>query len=253
MSNTIQIKRGEGRPDGKLAPYELGFDTSTQQLYIGGPLTEDNQYGSAILINSAGVNLETAIMKTVDSKENEQILQVYCKGVIPGKKYTILLYTMQKSHGNASRYWRHPSNTIPDELIKSVRGRFTGYANLAGEPTLPDGDIVFPSAPEWMKRNGVLQTEWSFEIDEETPPIFELNLNNWINDLLKPVSATEPNGTWDLIGLAHKHQKKASRMFQFRIKDDETGVIGEATNFVTLSNVSRSNGQTFIKYFSIKN
>lgn len=37
MSNIIQIKRGNGiPPDGSLAPYELGIDTSDYQLYIGG-------------------------------------------------------------------------------------------------------------------------------------------------------------------------------------------------------------------------
>lgn len=40
MSNSIQIKRGSGRPNNKLFPFELGFDTSEGFLYIGGPLEE---------------------------------------------------------------------------------------------------------------------------------------------------------------------------------------------------------------------
>lgn len=52
MSNTIQIKRGAGKPDEKLAPYELGIDIVDGQLYYGGSLTtlEDGvtkSYGDA--------------------------------------------------------------------------------------------------------------------------------------------------------------------------------------------------------------
>lgn len=38
MSNTIQIKRGIGKPDEKLAPYELGIQTDdNNKIFIGGP------------------------------------------------------------------------------------------------------------------------------------------------------------------------------------------------------------------------
>lgn len=255
MSNVVQIKRGNGKPDGKLAPYELGFDTSTQQLYIGGPFTEDNQYGNAILINSAGVNLETVTMKTTlmkkgASKKDNQILQIYCEGLVPGRKYTILLYTMQKSRGNTSRYWRHPSNTIPEGDLNTVIGKFTGYANIVGNSTIP----------EWMERKGVLQTEWEL-IPEKTSEIYEICLNTWIKDLLKPVQV-DGAIQWNLIGIANKKQTSVSRLFQFRIQDNETGIIGEPTNFLTLSsvnltpNIDEEGNEIFrpvIEYFSIKN
>lgn len=48
MSNSIQIKRGPGRPDNKLLPYELGFDTTEGFLYIGGLLKEEGGLGPAI-------------------------------------------------------------------------------------------------------------------------------------------------------------------------------------------------------------
>ena len=53
MSNTIQTKRGTGKPDGKLAPYELGYDINSGFLYIGGELEDDDidqgtkKYGEA--------------------------------------------------------------------------------------------------------------------------------------------------------------------------------------------------------------
>lgn len=46
MSNTIQMKRGSGKPDNKLAPYELGIDIDDGQLYFGGPI-DNNKYGEA--------------------------------------------------------------------------------------------------------------------------------------------------------------------------------------------------------------
>lgn len=60
MSNTIQIKHGEGLPDdGVLKPYELGFDTERQALYIGNenqepaPVIAEHAYG-ADYANTAG-------------------------------------------------------------------------------------------------------------------------------------------------------------------------------------------------------
>ena len=52
MANVIQIKHGAGNPNGKLAPYELGYVTDTGYLYIGGQMKaneEDKtlQYGDA--------------------------------------------------------------------------------------------------------------------------------------------------------------------------------------------------------------
>lgn len=54
MSNTIQIKRGSGSPPtGSLAPYELGIDSVSGYLYIGGELVPDDsgngtlKYGDA--------------------------------------------------------------------------------------------------------------------------------------------------------------------------------------------------------------
>ena len=39
MSNIIQIKRGNGKPDGKLAPYELGVQINdSNKLFIGGTI-----------------------------------------------------------------------------------------------------------------------------------------------------------------------------------------------------------------------
>lgn len=58
MSNIIQIKRGIGKPDGKLAPYELGIDTEEYELFVGGLLVDEDgiqKYGAA-----RGIKVSTA-------------------------------------------------------------------------------------------------------------------------------------------------------------------------------------------------
>ena len=85
MSNTIQIKHGEGLPDdGVLKPYELGFDTERQALYIGNesqepaPVIAEHAYG-ADYANTAGwaaygsfsKNAEYAEMANLDINGNK--------------------------------------------------------------------------------------------------------------------------------------------------------------------------------------
>lgn len=55
MANVIQIKHGTGNPDGRLAPYELGYREFGESgcLYIGGE-QRDGEYGDAIPLNVFG-------------------------------------------------------------------------------------------------------------------------------------------------------------------------------------------------------
>ena len=50
MGNIFTIKHGEGNPDKKLQPFELGFDSKGKKLYIGGEKDADGTLGSAIPI-----------------------------------------------------------------------------------------------------------------------------------------------------------------------------------------------------------
>lgn len=243
MSNTIQIKRGPGRPkQGGLNPYELGFDIIHEKLYIG---LED---GSNIEI----VNPPKAtLLKSKDRAEEPRMLKVYCDGLIPGRAYTLLLYTLQRSRRNASRYWRHPLNEIPDGNIIKNRGKFTGYANLANSSL---GGKQFGDVPNWMGNYGVLRTEWSF-VPVEDHHVIEINLNLWLQDLLKPKESESQE--WVMIGLPNRQQDRSSRLFTFRVRDDATQQIGMNTNFMALSDVTMNlgEGETLPKigYFSIKN
>lgn len=248
MSNTIQIKRGSGMPpDNTLAPYELGYDTHGRQLFIGHPSDTDETTVHAQLIGSDPLPV-TTLMKNRESKKDNQVLQIYCEGLIPGKTYTICLYTLQKSRGNASRYWRHPKNERDSD---TEMGTFTGYANMANQ--IIDGRISegvrHPDVPGWMPNGGVLKTEWTFTADTETR-LYEISLNTWILDLLKPIPTT---GEWGLIGLANNKQDTTSRAFQFRLLTDD-GRVGTTNSTLVLSRVHKvlEDNSVSIGFFSIR-
>ena len=42
MANIFTIKHGTGNPSHKLQPYELGYSTDEEKLYIGGEADEEN-------------------------------------------------------------------------------------------------------------------------------------------------------------------------------------------------------------------
>ena len=79
MSNTILIKHGNGVPNGKLLPYELGYCDDNSLLYIGGKKTSDGNLGDAILINPSLENARgilgiehggTGAINVIDARNN---------------------------------------------------------------------------------------------------------------------------------------------------------------------------------------
>lgn len=251
MSNTIQIKRGSEAPSaGQLTPYELGYDTSGKTLYIG------DIDGSAIKLGQGSVPIPTTtLMKSKNNKRNAQKLQIYCYNLKPNTTYSIFLYTLQKSRGNASRYWRHPANTLdPDH-----QGKYCGYANLLAEEAKKTGADHPEEAPDWMPNRGVLQTEWTFDTgNEEYSKIFKIDLNEWIAALMKP--NLKSTNEWTMMGVSSKKPRKTSRQFQFRIvtSDGSTKAIGDTNNTLYLSGVvgqenqEKTECQININFFSIK-
>ena len=249
MSNIIQIKRGAGAPsNGQLAPYELGYDVSGKGLYIG------DMDGSAIKLGQGNALIPTTtLMKSRNSKKEAQKLQIYCYNLKPNTNYSIYLYTMQKSRGNASRYWRHPANTSEGVY----QGKYCGYANLVAEAAVTGED--YPDIPDWMPHSGVLQTEWNFSTEaHEYSKVYEIDLNEWIADLMKP--NLQGNDEWTMMGISSKNPRKTSRQFQFKIvsSDGSTEAIGDTNNTLCLSGVERryqgevQGYQIHINFFSIK-
>lgn len=269
MSNIIQIKHGNDVPDGKLAPYELGYSDTEGKLYIGGPLV-DGQFGNAKEISGSSGGSDapgdiliptTTIIKgrtyqifdengkpleKVPVKKTDKVIKIYCSNLKPNTTYKLLLYTLQKNRGNASRYWRHPDDRITRTGGLINKGKITGYANIAGAERQNRNN--FPPVQDWMLRKdrlqdpnadlykGVLQTEWEFTTNENFY-VFELNLNSWILPLLKPMDDyNDQDGQWTLMGIPTLHPSKYCRLFQFRIRDRD-GQIGIANNFMAISNV----------------
>lgn len=79
MSNTIQIKRGNGAPpDSTLAPYELGYDATEGFLYIGGALEVDDptqgtmKYGATQGIKVDFAESAESAKKLVNTDINEE-------------------------------------------------------------------------------------------------------------------------------------------------------------------------------------
>ena len=232
MSNIVQIKRGTGAPsNGQLAPYELGYDVSGKGLYIG------DIDGSATKLGQGSAPIPTTtLMKSKDSRKEAQKLQIYCYNLKPNTNYSIYLYTIQKSRGNASRYWRHPANTSSGVH----QGGYCGYANLVAEAAITGED--YPEIPDWMAHGGV----------------YEIDLNQWIADLMKP--NLQGSGEWTMMGVSSKKPRKTSRQFQFKIvsSDGLTKAIGDTNNTLYLSGVVRSyqeqaeEDQIHINFFSIR-
>lgn len=261
MSNIIQIKRGSGTPsNNSLAPYELGYDTDGRQLFIGHPSDPSNTGEITVypqVIGSSSPLPVTTLMKDRKSKKENQVLQIYCEGLVPGEEYTICLYTLQKSRGNSSRYWRHPSNTKPIKEVDGEQivefGKFTGYANMADQ--IIDGHVSevnrHPSIPDWMPRGGVLQTEWPPFKAEAEAELHEIPLNEWILDLLKPIPSMNE---WGLIGLANDKQDTTGRAFQFRLltEDERVGTTNSTLVLSRVHKTSKDDGSVSIGFFSIR-
>ena len=261
MSNIIQIKHGSGVPNGKLAPYELGYSDTEEKLYIGGPL-EDDQFGGAkeILGGSSGSNKvpKAAIIKGKTTRNDNQTIKISCANLEKNTSYKLYLYTFQKQRGKSSRYWRHPADKkLYNDQGNLMNGLFTGFANIANREKPNSGQ--FPEVPEWMSRNeqedpdlykGVLQTEWEFTTGNNTSYVLELNINTWILPLLKP--SDEDGYNWTLMGVPTQRPNKYTRLFQFRVvKEDQIGI---AENFMAISDVSYNpqNNECLVKYLSIR-
>ena len=260
INNTIQIKRGSGKPDGQLAPYELGYDVSSKILYIGGPLVyqEDGSatYGEAIALTGVGSGESIVVREnkpkieltkpcgeavsayslqqlengTVSDDNTSQKIVCVCTNLKPNTTYTIKLYTMQRSRGNAYRQWRHPSNEYAEtENGEFARGECTGYINIAGTlvNALQYPEEYFSSVPTWMPREGILQTEWQFTTGEKVsgPKEYYIYLGSWLLPLLKPVFPNQDY--WTMMGLASDKWNKASRLFRFSVQEEGTNIESE--------------------------
>lgn len=85
MSNIIQIKRGTGEPNGKLAPYELGINTENYELFVGGPLVNEDgtsKYGAAQGITVQALSKTLPIDQGGTGIDNEADLKKFILNII---------------------------------------------------------------------------------------------------------------------------------------------------------------------------
>lgn len=180
QGNVIQIKRGPGTPPvGTLAPYELGFDTSGNQLYIGG----DGDNAPAIQISGAGGGggaSTTYIKSTIadypklsgevdDTKRFQRALAANRVLYVPGGEYKLsdtltirqncelelaqdTVLKFQQLDGNCIEL-RSSSTLRGNHSILSVPFKFTG--NVISSATTEDTSSDTPPyrhwSPQWKR------------------------------------------------------------------------------------------------------
>jgi hypothetical protein len=152
-------------------------------------------------------------------KGGKKTARVICHGLVPGETYEIHLYTSARRGGRQQDPWRHPSN---ENTGNGYTGK--GYANLATTLYAGKGEL-YPAAPDWMPRGGILQTEWTITAEAETQEL-KIELGKWLLPMLKPMHGTFGIDRYGLIGVANKC--KAPLLFKFCVVKD--GVSFECKN-----------------------
>lgn len=202
-------------------------------------VTYDGSEDVSINLNSGG----SSNSFYTDLSRTQQTVTVNCYDLIPGEEYEIHLYTASRRRGNAKGRWLHPSNTNT-----GVGFTGKGYARLAGrtyasvkiEGRPPEISELYPSVPEWMPNDGILQTEWGFTASGETDQI-TIDLRTWLLPMLKPLEGDWDNG-YALIGIGvSKLDPIVPLMMQFRIVRKSTGEVG---NSIDILRVGQRRGET---------
>lgn len=142
MSNTIQIKRGAGKPDGKLAPYELGYDINSKLLYIGGDLVDDDsgngikKYGQA-----QGIKVTEAMIADTASK-TKKIINNNGEGLTLGSKTTPIFLQngeFQPCGGSSISGTIEKAEMLATPRQIGVNLTLNTYANFNGQQNIETG------------------------------------------------------------------------------------------------------------------
>ena len=168
------------------------------------------------MIHTTMIKVGAHTVEDSDTGEKTKVprkIYLQCHNLVPGRQYTIKLYTKQRRRGKSSLNWYfNPQDKQYTRL---------GYESLA----LTNGTSV----PDWMPNGGILQNTWTFIASETTYKML-LPLETWILDLLKP-----KEDKWMLMGTQEGHN--VARQFQFRIYDPVEDYEGEAKNTLLINEV----------------
>lgn len=130
--NIIQIKRGTGTPNGKLAPYELGISTDDNTLYIGGALelvqgesegSDKYTYGAARSIRVEYANKATNSTNSTNS--------VNAKKMVNSE-----LNALNVGSSNTPVYFSNGIPVICTEMLSSTGGSINGNLTINGTLTV---------------------------------------------------------------------------------------------------------------------
>ena len=168
------------------------------------------------MIHTTMIKVGAHTVKDSNTGEKTEVprkIYLQCHNLVPGRQYTIKLYTKQRRRGKSSLNWYfNPQDKQYTRL---------GYESLALTNKV--------SVPDWMPNGGILQNTWTFTATEKTYKML-LPLETWILDLLKPYDKK-----WILMGTQQKHN--VARQFQFRIYDPVEDYEGEAKNTLLINEV----------------
>ena len=101
MANIFTVKHGSGQPNGKLLPFELGFDSTGKKLYIGGEKNANGTLGNAIPIaptlSDLGITATTTELNYCDGVTSAIQTQLNAKA---GNNYTASRALISNGSGN---------------------------------------------------------------------------------------------------------------------------------------------------------
>lgn len=157
---------------------------------------------------------------TTLARQKGGILTVTCHGLAPNELYYVHLYTSSRRSGNAQNEWRHPANDDSGEFT------WKGYARLAGKLISPFSSNVWPDVPDWMPRNGILNTEWAITTSDDHMKL-NIDLCEWLLPMLKPIGFDFVSGG-RFLGISTT--ARAPLLMRFHIVRASTGEIGWSRN-----------------------
>ena len=212
MSNVIQIKRGNSKPDGKLAPYELGVQINDgNKLFIGGALNEDGAYGDAQQIKVENAeNAENAINAINANKANNANYANKANNATNADRATNAT-NADKLGGKEASAYTQKSEIIGTEASEKVQNSVNAdnAEKLSDKTLIEILKLVYPIGSIYTSReNTNPSTLFGFGTWEQISGKFILAANEKY-----PVDDT---GGFETVTLEKKHLPKLSGSMQMR-------------------------------------
>ena len=152
--------------------------------------------------------------------------------LVPGRTYTVKLYTKQRKDGKDSGSWYF--NPQDRSKICQCLGYEAYYESEYIAGRLPD------DPPEWMPNGGLLQNTWTFTAEKDVYTM-QLPIETWLLDLTYYRS---DQSRWQLLGGGRR-----PRQFKFRIYDPVEDYEGECRDTLLINNLQTTDGDDCTVHF----